>query len=157
MLQRVNTRGSRHTIKAIIHCFTLCSNWHCSIHQAHKRGMESALQRDTSLVLICSGWPHCLRFSADSYHLFFFTLLTNRWRSASEWNKTETLKCSLLLILTESKESSERSDLNANDQTSSSCSVFESDCSEQWAPGTVHHPLWQTHWQAISLLSDKSH
>lgn len=48
------------------------NNRHSSIHQAHKRGMETAPHRDTSLVLICCGWPHCLSFFflPHSHHLF---------------------------------------------------------------------------------------
>ena len=45
--------GAGRQTKAITHRFTLRSNWHYSIHQAHKRGMETAQWQDTSLVLIC--------------------------------------------------------------------------------------------------------
>ncbi len=53
--------------------------------------------------------------------------------------RSSVQKCSQLLNQTESKGSSEGTDLNANER-GGSCTLSESDCAEQSVPGAVHHP-----------------
>lgn len=142
--------GAGRQTKAITHRFTLCRNWHYSIHQAHKRGMETAQWQDTSLVLICCWMAPLSVFFTPLPPPFALTINKQAEERAARKKSNTTLneKCSQSL----NQKCPRRHQIWMQMNAPAAVPSFESDSTEQRAPGTVHHPHWQT---AISLLSDK--
>lgn len=92
--------------------------------------MESAPRRDTSLVLICCGWPFVCLFHPTLATSSSYYKQTGRGRHCGVKKKEKgkrkhcsKQKRSLLLNQIESKGSSERTDLNANECSSRCASV----------------------------------
>lgn len=130
--------GAGRQTKAITHRFTLCRNWHHSIHQAHKRGMEAARWQDTSLVLICC-WmaPLSVFFTPLPPPFCSHYKQTGRGESCEreESNTTLNEKCSQSL----NQKCPRRHQIWMQMNAAAAVPSFESDSTEQCAPGTVHH------------------